>query len=131
MKLNHALAALALAAAMALGACGDDDDDGGGDAGSDREEIQAVIDLGNESNPAICDKLTDKWLKNVVGGGRSDCEEQVENTPKNAIEVNEISVDGDEATVSADIQDQPGTLMLVKDGDEWKLDDIQGGEGGE
>lgn len=115
---------LALAVALVgVTACGGDDN--GSEQGSDEAEIRAVIAAGNSKDPAICDKLTDKWMRNVVGGDRADCKQQVKDSPEDAVEVERVSVEGDQATVTAQIQGDAGTLLLVKEGDEWKLDDIQ------
>jgi ABC-type glycerol-3-phosphate transport system substrate-binding protein len=123
-RVTKALTAIALAlAAIGFAACG-----GGGDSASgssDAEQIRAVIDLGNSKDPAICDKLTAKWMENVVGGDRSDCEQQVEQSSEDAVKVQDVSVDGDHSTVTARIEGDPGTLLLVKQDGEWKLDDIQ------
>jgi hypothetical protein len=111
--------ALALALTLGLAACG------GGSGKSDEGQIRDIIALGNKKDTAICDRLTDKWMKDVVGGDKSDCEKQVKQSPKNAIKTKTISVNGNKATVTAEIQDDPGEIFLVKDGGDWKLDDIQ------
>jgi len=114
----------ALLASLALAACGDDN--GGSESGgSDEDQIREVIALGNSLDPEICDKVTDRWLENVTGGDKSDCEAQLKDSKEDAIEVEQVSVDGDEATVTATIQGDSGRLLLVKEDDEWKLDDIQ------
>jgi hypothetical protein len=106
-----------------LAACGGNEN--GEDRVNDEAQIRAVIDLGNSKNPEVCDRLTDKWMKNVVGGDNADCEQQVKQSPKDAVEIEEISVEGGKATVTAQIQGDPGQLLLVKDNGEWKLDDIR------
>jgi hypothetical protein len=117
----------ALLACVALAACGDDN--GGSESGgSDEDEIRQVIALGNSLDPEICDKVTDRWLENVTGGSQSDCEDQLKNSKEDAIEFEQVSVEGDKATVTATIQGDSGRLLLVKEDDEWKLDDIQQGE---
>jgi len=126
--MNKLLIAL-MSASLALAACGGGDGDGGGGSGagtaSDESQVRAVIALGNSRDPGICDKLTDKWMKNVVGGDRKDCEEQVRNTERDAIKVEDVSVAGTKAIVKAQIQGEPGRLFLVEESGEWKLDDIQ------
>jgi hypothetical protein len=118
------LALLLSTSAIAFAACGGDDNGGA----SDEEQIRDVVALGNELDPEICDKLTDRWLENVTGGDASDCEEQLKDTEKDSIQIEDVSVEGDEATATATIQGQPGRLLLVKEDGEWKLDDIQEGE---
>jgi len=116
----------ALLASAALAACGDDN--GGSDSASDEDQIREVIALGNSADPEVCDKVTDHWLEEVTGGDKSDCEEQLKNAEKNAMEPEEVSVDGDKATVTATISGDPGRVFLVKEDDEWKLDDIEQGK---
>jgi hypothetical protein len=113
--------ALILVAPFGVAACGGDDDK------TDEDQIRDVVALGNKKDPEICAKVTDKWLKDVVGGDKAECEEQLKNSSEDAIEVKEISVDGDKATITADIEGKPGKLLAVKDGGDWKLDDIQQG----
>ena len=101
-------------------ACG-----GGGGGGSDMDQIRAIIDLGNSKNPALCDRLTDRWMQDVVGGSKTACEQQVQRSPLNAIQVQGISVNGDSATVTAQIEGRAAQLSLVKQDGEWKLDGIR------
>jgi len=102
---------------------------GGGDSGgsqvSDEAQIRSLIDLGNSKNPAVCDQLTDKWMADVIGGNRADCEQQVTQSPANAIQVEAVSVSGDAATVTAQVAGNAAQISLVKQDGEWKLDDIQ------
>jgi hypothetical protein len=114
--------ALMLTVPFGLAACGGDD------GKSDEDQVRDVIALGNNKDPDFCDNLTDKWIKNVVGGDKSDCEKQVKQSPKDAVDIKEVSLDGDKATVTAEIQGDPGKLYLVKEDDEWKLDDIKQGK---
>jgi hypothetical protein len=115
--------ALMLTVPLGLAACGGDD------GKSDEDQVRDVIALANNKNPDVCDKLTDKWIKNVVGGDKGDCEKQVKQSPKDAVDIKKISFDGDKATVTAEIQGTTGTTVyLVKEDDEWKLDDIGQGK---
>jgi hypothetical protein len=78
-----------------------------------------------DAPPSVCDRLTDKWMATVVGGDRATCEQQVTQSPANAIQVEAISINGDGATVTAQVGGNAAQLSLVKQGGEWKLDDIQ------
>jgi hypothetical protein len=111
---------LLLALPAVLVACGDDGD-------SDEDQVRAVIELGNNKDPAICEKLTDNWIKNVVGGDKNDCEQQVRQSKEDAVDIQKVDVNGNKATVSVKIEGESGRLLLVKENDEWKLDDVKQG----
>ena len=59
---------------------------------------------------------------------KADCEEQVENSPQNAVDIEDVSIEGDRATVTARIEGDPGQILLAKQEGEWRLDDVQQGE---
>jgi hypothetical protein len=115
------LVVLVLAVGFGLVACGGDDEK------SDEDQIRDVIALGNNQDPKVCDKVTDKWLRDVTGGDKADCEKQVKEDPENDIEIDKISVQGDRATVNVSLGRDTGKIFFVKEDDEWKLDDIQQG----
>lgn len=123
---NLALALTLLCTATpGLAACGGGDSPG--TSTGDEDQIRDVIALGNNRDTAVCDRLTDRWMKDVVGGDRADCEQQVRQSPEDAVEIEEVSVDGDRATVTARIEGDAGRLLLAKQGGEWQLDDVQQG----
>lgn len=109
--------AVALAALPGLAACG-----GGG--GGDEDKVRDLVSLGNKHDPAVCDKVTDRWLKQVTGGSRADCKKQVKGD-KSTVKVEKVSVKGDRATVSISSGRNRGQILAVKDGGEWKLDDVK------
>lgn len=111
---------LALAIPFGVAACGGGDDDK-----SDEEQVRDVIELVNAKKKEACDKLSDKYLKDVIGGDKEDCEKQVDQTPENAVKIKTVRVSGDKATVDGDIQGGAGQIFLVKEGDDWKLDDVE------
>lgn len=96
-----------------------------GGAGGDEAQIRALIDLGNSKNPAVCDRMTDRAMATLIGGDRATCEQQVSQSPADSIQVQAIAVNGDTATVTAALAGQPAQVTLVKQGGEWKLDDVQ------
>ena len=112
--------ALALVFALPVGvtACGGDDK-------SDEDQVRDVIGLVNAKKKEACNKLSDKYLREVIGGDKDDCEKQVGQTPENAVKIKTVKVNGDKATVEGDIQGSSGQIFLVKEGDDWKLDDVK------
>ena len=109
---SAALAAVALVAAVPLAACGK----------SDEDEIRDLIELGNKQDPKVCDKVTDKWLREVTEGDKAECERDVKED-EDRFDVKKVSVDGDKATVDGtDDEGDSLQIFLVKEDGEWKLD---------
>jgi hypothetical protein len=123
-------AAAAVLAALALAACG-----GGGN--DDDGDITDVIQTSVKStDPNDCTELqTQSFLEQTefesgeeaVQSCREDAADS-SNDPDSA-EVNDVEVDGDNATATVAIQGGPLSgatiaVALVKDGDQWKLDRI-------
>jgi hypothetical protein len=115
---RQALVAVLLLGLPALAACG---------GGSDEDKVRDVIALGNDKDPKVCQKVTDKWLKNVTGGDKKECERQVRRTGNAKLKVRKVTVKGDRATVDASIRGTVGQVLLIKDGGDWKLDDVRAG----
>jgi hypothetical protein len=124
---------LALALPLTIGACGGDDDDGGDDA----DEITEVIETSVKStDPANCTELqtaafTDQT--NLANGDAAlqECEDDAADTSgdPDSVEVSDIAVDGESATASVaftggSLDGSTVALELVKEGDQWKLDEI-------
>lgn len=123
--------ALLVAAPLLLAACGGD----GGD--SDEDQITEVITTSvKTTDPADCTKLqTQRFVEqsNYATGedAVAQCEEDVKDTSNDpdSVEVTDISVDGDSATANvtfegAALDGSTATVALVKDGDQWKLDEL-------
>ena len=136
---NFALAVMALAAvaSLALSACGGGDDNGSSD---DQDQItEAVNAAATSGDPAACTKYqTAKFTQQTSGEpGQSaekavqSCERDAANTAADSVEVTDVEVDGDTATAKAKatgstFDGQTLDVALVKDGDQWKLDEFKG-----
>jgi hypothetical protein len=120
MTVSRARAAALLAALAATGgiACG------GGD--SDEDDVKKVVDDLAKSDPAVCAKLTDRFLKQNFGGERARCEKAAEDDKtEDEIEIESTEIDGDRATVNAKVGREEGQIKFVKDDGDWKLDAVE------
>lgn len=126
------LSCLVIVSALALAACGS----GGGN--SDESEIEAAVEASaTSSKPADCKKFnTQKFMEQTT---RSEGAEAVKTCEKEASEgsgadsaaVSNVEADGSKAT--ADVALTGGSLggqevevALLKEGDQWKLDELTG-----
>jgi hypothetical protein len=121
-----------LVGALALAGCGG----GGGD--SDESKVEEVIEKSISSrSPKDCTELQtqkfDEQSAQVEGKGAiKACEEQAgEGEEPESTTVSGIEVDGETATAEvavegSDFGGQTLEVALVKDGDDWKLDQITG-----
>ncbi len=110
--------ASALAAGLALGlvACGGQ---------SDTDKVKEVATELANTDEAVCDKATDKFLK-AVGGTREECRKSAkQDDGSTKPKVGAIKVDGDKATAVLSSGKSKATFGLVKDGDSWKLDSVR------
>jgi hypothetical protein len=114
-----ALALVALAASIGVAACGSG---GGGDA----DEVRTVVEHLRDSNEAICGELTDAYLKQLFKD-KSNCVNAAKGSKaKNSFDIKSVKVDGDKATVGIQAKKNKATVLLVKDGGDWKISQIKG-----
>jgi ABC-type glycerol-3-phosphate transport system substrate-binding protein len=119
-----------LVSALALVACGSS-------GSSDEAEIEEAIETSaTASDPANCTKLETLNFSEQSSGesgkaATEACEEEAKDPEGKAdsVEVSEVEVDGEKATAQAAISGgsfdgQAVVLALVKEGDQWKLDEI-------
>jgi hypothetical protein len=117
---------------FAISACG-----GGDDSGDDDSQITEVITTSATSpDPADCTRLaTQRFLEQsqyeTGPEAVQSCEEDASDTSDDpdSVDVNDIQVEGDNATATVVFQGGPignatVDVALVKDGDQWKLDQI-------
>ena len=94
---------------------------------SDEEKIREVVtEFGAQLNdPAVCELVTQQYLEDVSGetgeAAVEACEADLAEEPLE-IEIQEINIDGDKATVEAEADGESGTLELEKQDDgEWLI----------
>jgi hypothetical protein len=118
--MRYLICVTATFAALALGACGDDD--GGG---SDREDIEAIINLIANSDEKACDRLTEGLVTREFKGSKDTCVKQAKDSDETIkYDVKSVDVSGDRATATVTSGNRSQQLQFAKDGDEWKLDRI-------
>jgi hypothetical protein len=115
-----------------LAACGDDDDG----SSEDEDQITAALDRAATSgDPAACTEVQTQKFIEQTGGGETgqaaikSCQKDAADTPAEEVEVTDVEVDGDAATAKAAVtgsffDGQTLNLALVKEGDQWKLDEL-------
>jgi hypothetical protein len=120
---------------LVLAACGDSNDNS-----ADEDQITAVITRAATSgDPAVCTQdQTLKFTEQTSGGAKGQaavksCEQDAKDTAAEKIDVTDVKVDGDTATATAKatgsiFDQQTIEIALVKDGDQWKLDEFKGFE---
>jgi hypothetical protein len=117
---------------LLLGACGDS-----GLSSDDEDQITQAIELAATSgDPKACTEAqTQAFTEQVTGksgeGAVKQCERDAKDTPADSVEVANIDGDEDSATADAAVigsffDGQTLQLALVKDGDQWKLDEAVG-----
>jgi hypothetical protein len=129
-KRHLLLPCLLLASALFLVACG-------GSGSNDESEIEeAITTSATSSDPANCTELeTQNFVEQSAGeSGKAalkTCEKEAADPEGKAdsVKVTEVEVDGEKATAQAAVvggafDGQALVLALVKDGDQWKLDEI-------
>lgn len=122
---------LVLFAALALAACGGSDE-------SDEDKIVDVIETSaTSSDPSNCTELQtvnfNEQNEQVSGeDANKECEKEIaDEETADSVEVSEVEIDGETATAvvaitGGDLDGQTPELELVKDGDDWKLNELTG-----
>jgi hypothetical protein len=133
LRLSAAAIAAAALAMFALAACG------GSDSSDDEDQISQAIEFAAASgDPKACTEAqTQNFTDQVGGGGETGaaavkaCEQNAAETVADSVDVSDIEVDGDAATAKAAVtgsnfDGQTLDLALVKEGDQWKVDEFKG-----
>jgi hypothetical protein len=126
------LPCLLIISALALAACGSS-------GSNDEGEIEEAIETSATSpDPANCKKLsTQAFMEQSTSASGKEAVEQCEEDagePENnaeSVEVTKVEVEGEEATADAaftggSFDGQTVEVALVKEGDQWKLNEIEG-----
>ena len=123
----------ALVLALALAACG------GSGGSSDESQIEEAIETSaTTADPTNCTKF--ETLNFAEQGSNTEgqkavveCEKEAKNTESNAksVTVSKVEVEGSKATANAAVtgggfDGQTVEIALVKEGEQWKLDEITG-----
>lgn len=117
---------------FALVACDED-----GNSEDEDQVTEAIVFAATSGDPAACTEAqTLNFTEQITGVPTGDkaieqCEEDAADTPAEEVDVSEIEVDGDSATAEAAVtgsffDGQTLELALVRDGEQWKLDEFVG-----
>jgi hypothetical protein len=127
LRLRLVFAFLLIASALALAACG-----GGGE---DVKVEEVVETSATTTDPTDCKKLETQDFMQQVSRKRGEaavgkCEEEAEKEEgADSADVSDVAVDGARATADValsggDFDGQALEVALVKEGDQWKLDEV-------
>ena len=111
-----------LAVASLVGACGGKSDD---------ENIRSTVGQLAKSDPAVCDKMTKKFLDQAFDGKAARCKKEAKEDrgEPEKLKIKSVKVNGEKATVNATVGGEAGKVGLVKDGD-WKIDSVANAQSG-
>jgi hypothetical protein len=132
---NNRIAAVALGAALAwlvIPGCGGGDD--GGESGTPEQAAQAFTDaFGAGDADTACAMLTEEGGESFEEYAGGSCEENIEGASEEELAaigdgtVRLLQESDEEATVEVAIpEDEPTTLGLVKEDEEWKIESVTG-----
>jgi hypothetical protein len=124
------LPCILILSALSFAACGSSS----GDEGEVEEVIEASA---TTTNPADCKKLnTQEFMEQTTqesgNAAVKECEEEAKNEEgAKSVSVSAVEVDGSDATAEAalsggNLDGQTLEVALVKDGDQWKLNEVVG-----
>lgn len=128
MNLPRAAATAACLALAALSGCG-----GGNDKEDAEQVVRDIADATSDSDGGkFCDLVTDQFLEQSTGAkgdkAKDACKKQVDSLRNQNVKVNKITkteVDGDKATVTAELESQgrkrPQVFNLKKEDGDFKL----------
>jgi hypothetical protein len=130
LKRYLVLSCLLIVSALAIAACGS--------GSSDESEIEEAVEVSATSkDPADCKKLsTQHFMEQTTRSEGSEavkaCEQNASNgAGAKSVGVSEVEVDGSKATADVALtggsfDGQTLEIALVKEGDQWKLDELAG-----
>lgn len=96
--------------AVTLAACGS----------SDEDKVTKIIKDVNSNPASVCDHLEDSALKQL--GGKDGCAKAAKGAPRDtSTKVDDVTIDGDAATVKITDKTGPSTINLKKVDGDWKV----------
>src|SRR5688572_30593703 len=124
------VAAVMAAALLAIAGCGGDD-------GNDEEEATvAVEEVLTSTDPSVCTDLQTEQYRQQIQLSKGEaalqgCQQELEFTAADSVEVTRLEIDGDTATVDvahtgSAFDGQVVSYELAKEDDQWKLDLLTG-----
>jgi hypothetical protein len=120
LKTRTATALLLAIPALALGACGGSDSDK--DANSDEAQITTIVDAVSADPSALCRHLSAEALRAAFEGDEAACVTAAEGEEGDGpATIEEVTVDGDTATVRLTDDRGPDTARFAKEDGEWKV----------
>jgi hypothetical protein len=118
MRLRGIGALLVLGVLMAFGACGGE---------SEEDEARTIAEQYLAQDPEVCENVGDRILKAFFKGDPQECKQQAKEAVRVAggkqpkVDVHDVSVDGETATVTASAGKLDGKVKLAKDDGDWKI----------
>jgi hypothetical protein len=126
----------AVCASLIVVSCGDDDDGDGGTSADEQEITDAITASATTNDRRNCTELqTQRFVEQTTGETGEEalksCQEEGGESVADDAEVSSIEIDGDSATADAALSGsffggQTIEIGLVKEGDQWKLDELLG-----
>jgi len=121
-------------AALALVACGSS-----GNSDDENQITKSIEFAATSGDPSACTQYQTVKFDEQTSSGTGQaavqsCQKDAAQTAADKVEVTDIAVDGDTATAKAKatgsiFDGQTLEIALVKDGDQWKLDEFKGFDG--
>jgi hypothetical protein len=133
-QVGFAVAGIASLAVFGLTACGSSDSNS-----ADQDQITtAITQAATSGDPSACTKYQTVKFDEQTSSGTGQaavrsCEKDAAQTAADNVDVTDVNVEGDTATAKAKatgsiFDGQTLELALVKEGDQWKLDQFTGFE---
>jgi hypothetical protein len=131
MKSRTGALALALSAALLVGACGGDDEEqkkkeqaAAAAAAKNRKLVKQVTTQFAEAGDDACETITASFMKRQFEGEESRCVTiyQAEEDDRPKVAVGKVTVAGGKATAAATIGGEKGSAKLVMSTGGWKVD---------
>jgi len=111
------LVVAAVLSALVVGACRGDED-------ADRDAVAEVADLFARSEPAICERVSERFLDRYFNGRKRACQESARKDDAGDAAASGIEVDGDKATALVTDKDGDVRVAFLRRDGEWLADSV-------